>query len=187
MNEIARNVLFAKYSNARRNEITLICCEISWWIRFKECKQWFSRKYNECQISCHNFKISSFFYLVKNTFVVFFLRASRKIIVDEKLNHSFSFVIMIFRNVRSSFAMSMHDRNVFSHIELFDLMCIRYIKRLTIDSRHICVTRVNKKKCRYCAQQRHKCVFVNVHLRVICETLIIFVNVSLFLKYDIDA
>jgi hypothetical protein len=26
-----------------------------------------------------------------------------------------------------------------------------------------------------------------MHLRVICETLFIFVNASLFLKYDIDA
>ncbi len=128
-----------------------------------------------------------FFYFAKNTFVVFSLRVSRKIVVDEKLDHSFFSVIMISRNVRSSFATSMHDRNVFLHIELFDLMCIRCIKRLTIDSRHICVTRVNRKKCRYCAQQRHKCVLVDVHLRVVCETLFIFVNVSLFLKYDIDA
>ncbi len=89
MNEIARSVLFAKYSSARRNEIALVYCEISWWIRFKECKQWSSRKYNECQVSCRNFKISFFFYLAKNTFVVFSLRASRKIIVDEKFNHSF--------------------------------------------------------------------------------------------------
>ncbi len=151
MNEIARSVLFVKYSSARRNEIALVCCEISWWIRFKECKQWSLRKYNECQISCYNFKISFFFYLAKNTFVVFFLRASRKIVVDEKLDHSFFSVIMISRDVRSSFATSMHDRNAFSHIELFDLMCIRCIKRLTTDSRHICVTRVNRKKCRYCA------------------------------------
>jgi hypothetical protein len=187
VNETAKSVLFVKYSNAQRNEITLICCEISWWIRFKECKQWSSRKYNECQIFCRNFKISFFFYFVKNTFVVFFLRASRKIIVDEKLDHSFFSVIMISWNVRSSFVTSMHDRNVLSHIELFNLMCIRCIKRLTTDLRHICVTRVNRKKCRYCAQQRHKCVLVNVHLRVICETLFIFVNASLFLKYDIDA
>jgi hypothetical protein len=68
---------------------------------------------------------------------------------------------MISRNVRSSFATSMHDRSVLSHIKLSNLMCIRCIKRLMIDSRHICVTRVNRKKCRYCAQQRHKCVFVN--------------------------
>jgi hypothetical protein len=93
---------------------------------------------------------------------------------------------MISRNVRSSFATSMHDRNAFSHIKLSNLMCIRCIKRLTTDFRHICVTRVNRKKCRYCVQQRHKYVFVNVYLRVVCETLFIFVNVSLFLKYDID-
>ncbi len=94
---------------------------------------------------------------------------------------------MISRNVRSSFTTSMHDRNVFSHIELSNLMCIRCIKRLTIDFRHIYITRLNRKKCCYCVQQRHKCVLVNMRLRVICETLFIFVNVSLFLKYDIDA
>ncbi len=93
---------------------------------------------------------------------------------------------MIFRSVRSSSATSMHDRNAFSHIELSNLMCIRCIKRLTTDFRHICVTRVNRKKCRYCAQQRHKCVLVDVRLRVMCETLLIFVNASFFLKYDVD-
>jgi hypothetical protein len=61
VNENAKSVSFARYSNARRNEITLICCEISWWIRFRECKQWSSRKYNECQVSCCNFKILIFF------------------------------------------------------------------------------------------------------------------------------
>ncbi len=93
---------------------------------------------------------------------------------------------MIFRNVCSSFATLIHDRNVLSHIELSNLMCIWCIKRLMTDFWHICVTRVNRKKCRYYVQQRHKCVFINVHLRVVCETLFIFVNVSLFLKYDID-
>jgi hypothetical protein len=66
-------------------------------------------------------------------------------------------------------------------------MCVRCIKRLMTDFRHIYITRFDRKKCRYCVQQRHKCVFVNVHLRVVCESLFILINASLFLKYDIDA
>jgi hypothetical protein len=91
---------------------------------------------------------------------------------------------MISRNVHLSFSTSMHDRNAFSHIKLSNLMCVRCIKCLTIVFDYICVTRVNRKKCRYCANQRHKCVFVNVRLRIDCATLLIIINVALFLKYN---
>jgi hypothetical protein len=131
-------------------------------------------------------QVSTSFHLAKNFLAVFCWRASRKIIADEKLLHQLLFVIMISRNIRSSLSTLMHDRSASSHIELSNLMCVRCIKRLTTVSDHICVTRVNWKKCRYCANQRHKCVFVDVRLRIVCATLLIIIDVALLLKYDVD-
>ncbi len=75
------------------------------------------------------------------------------------------FVDMISRNVRLFFFTSMHDRNASSHIDLANFMCVCYIKRLTSNSRHICVFRLNKRKCQYYHEQRHKCFSIYLRLR----------------------
>ncbi len=115
-----------------------------------------------------------------------FLRVFRKIIVDEKLARQFFWLSWFLKTYIRYLRRRCMIVTFFIHIKLSNLMCVWCIKRLTTDFRHICVTRFNRKKCRYCAHRRHKCVFVNVRLRVICKLLFIFVNVSLFLKYDVD-
>ncbi len=97
------------------------------------------------------------------------------------------FVNMISRNVCSSSFMLVHERSAFSHIDLTNLMCVRYTKRLTSNSRHICVFRSNKIKCQYYHDQRHKCFFVDLFLRWACDALLIVLDVAIFLKYDFDA
>jgi hypothetical protein len=97
------------------------------------------------------------------------------------------FVNMTSRNVRSLFFTSMHDRSAFSHIDLTNLMYVRCIKRLTSNSRHICVFRSNRRKCQYCHDQRHKCFFVDLCLRWACDALLNVLDFAIFLKYDFDA
>ncbi len=96
-------------------------------------------------------------------------------------------LIMTSRNVRSSSFTLVHERSVSSHIDLTNLMCVRCTKRLTSNSRHICVFRSNKKKCQYCHDQRHKCFLVDSSLRWACDALLTVLNVAIFLKYDFDA
>ncbi len=93
---------------------------------------------------------------------------------------------MTSRNVRSSLSTSMHDRNASSHIDLANLMCVRCIKRLTNNLRHICVFRLNRRKCQYYHDQRHKCLSVDVRLRWSDDSLLTTLDASLFLKYDSD-
>jgi hypothetical protein len=96
-------------------------------------------------------------------------------------------LIMTSRNVRSFFFTFMHDRSALLHIDLTNFMCVRCTKRLTSNSRHICVFRSNRRKCQYYHDQRHKCFFVDLLLRWACDALLIVLNVAIFLKYDFDA
>jgi hypothetical protein len=136
------------------------------------------------------------FFFIHRFSTFFILRIIFSLLLNRLLHAKYSFAIslrFIFdifiitsRNVRSSFSTSMHDRNASSHIELSNLMCVRCIKRLIINSRHIYVFRSNKKKCRYCHDQRHKCLSINDHLRFVCESLFTSLNAQIFLKYRID-
>jgi hypothetical protein len=96
-------------------------------------------------------------------------------------------LIMTSRNVRSSFFTLVHERSASSHIDLTNLMCVRCTKRLTSNSRHICVFRSNRRKCQYCHDQRHKCFLVDLFLRWACDALLIVWDVAIFLKYDFNA
>jgi hypothetical protein len=69
---------------------------------------------------------------------------------------------MTSRNVRSLSFTLVHERSASSHIDLTNFMCVRCTKRLTSNSRHICVFRSNRRKCQYCHDQRHKCFLVDL-------------------------
>jgi hypothetical protein len=96
-------------------------------------------------------------------------------------------LIMTSRNVRSLSFTLVHERSASSYIDLTNLMCVRCTKRLTSNSRHICVFRSNKRKCQYCHDQRHKCHFVDLLMRWSCDALLTVLNVAIFLRYDFDA
>ncbi len=101
--------------------------------------------------------------------------------------HNCRSVNILSHNVRSSSSTLVHERNAFSHIDLTNLMCVRCTKRLTSNSRHICVFRSNRRKCQYCHDQRYKCFLVDLLLRWTCDALLIVLDVAIFLKYDFDA